>query len=337
MAQIRTLKDKDGKTLYPITSSQAVFDANGVNLDTRLNNKVEKVQGKVLSSNDYTNDDKQKLDSLPTGAALTESLGDKQGLLQNSEEITINDGQLSLTERAKREVFIDLFNTAAGDYGKYDPDNAPDLEHPFYLNKLWLSWEQAIYTYVYGRDFCSNIPSSKITTKIVTNMLTQWSNAQYNFLPSRSFYNWKYLKIIRISDKNDENVYTGRATNSDPIFSHCDNLEEVIGVFSTMNRSQPFGSFQHCPKLHTLRIAGIFSNWDLSSLPSLSSESIMFAINNRSSVSILITITVHPDVYAKLIGDTTNAAYNDLTDEEKTQWTALLAQAAEKNIQFATA
>ena len=36
------------------------------------------------------------------------------------------------------------------------------------------------------------------------------------------------------------------------------------------------------------------------------------------------TITVHPDVYAKL------------TDETNTEWHALLALAAEKNITFAT-
>ena len=49
-----------------------------------------------------------------------------------------------------------------------------------------------------------------------------------------------------------------------------------------------------------------------------------------------ITITVHTDVYAKLTGDTTNAAAAALTEEELAQWMAITEAAAAKNISFAT-
>lgn len=49
-----------------------------------------------------------------------------------------------------------------------------------------------------------------------------------------------------------------------------------------------------------------------------------------------ITITVHPSVYAKLTGDTTNEAAAALTPEELAQWQQVLTDAVAKNISFAT-
>ena len=49
------------------------------------------------------------------------------------------------------------------------------------------------------------------------------------------------------------------------------------------------------------------------------------------------TVTVHPDVYAKLTGDTTNAAAAALTEDELAQWMAIMVTAGEKGIVFAAA
>ena len=49
------------------------------------------------------------------------------------------------------------------------------------------------------------------------------------------------------------------------------------------------------------------------------------------------TVTVHSDVYAKLTGDTTNAAAAALTEEELAQWMAIMVTAGEKGIVFAAA
>lgn len=48
------------------------------------------------------------------------------------------------------------------------------------------------------------------------------------------------------------------------------------------------------------------------------------------------TVTVHRDVYAKLTGDTTNAAAAALSKEELAQWQEMAVSAAEYNITFAT-
>ena len=60
-----------------------------------------------------------------------------------------------------------------------------------------------------------------------------------------------------------------------------------------------------------------------------------YLVTNAANTS-PITVTVHPDVYAKLTGDTTNAAAAALTSDELAQWTALVTTANSKNISFAT-
>ena len=60
-----------------------------------------------------------------------------------------------------------------------------------------------------------------------------------------------------------------------------------------------------------------------------------YTVTNKTS-TVTVTITVHKNIYAKLTGDTTNAAAAALSEDELAQWTALIDQAAAKNIQFAT-
>ncbi len=72
------------------------------------------------------------------------------------------------------------------------------------------------------------------------------------------------------------------------------------------------------------------------SCPLLSLDSIDYMIKNAANTG-AITLTFHPDVYAKLTGDTTNAAAAALTEEELAQWMAIMVTAGEKGIVFASA
>lgn len=99
MGQIRTLKDVNtGEKIYPVTSSKAVIDEKGVDFDTKLQQqqsgldnslkdyvktetmaaelgkKQDKIEGKGLSTNDFSNPLKDKLDGLPTNEELTETI-----------------------------------------------------------------------------------------------------------------------------------------------------------------------------------------------------------------------------------------------------------------------
>lgn len=64
-------------------------------------NKVDKIEGKGLSTNDYTNAEKSKLGALPTKSALDEALADKQDVI--TDLAIIREGA-ALGETALQEV-----------------------------------------------------------------------------------------------------------------------------------------------------------------------------------------------------------------------------------------
>lgn len=73
MAQIRNLKDTaTDATIYPVTTPQAVYG-----LDALLTQKVDKIPGKGLSTNDYDNASKTKLDNSVTTDDLKTELNKK--------------------------------------------------------------------------------------------------------------------------------------------------------------------------------------------------------------------------------------------------------------------
>ena len=88
------------------------------------------------------------------------------------------------------------------------------------------------------------------------------------------------------------------------------------------------------PKLEYFHIT-IKKSFDVRTSPLLTFSTMQYLVTNAANTS-PITVTVHPNVYAKLTGDTTNAAAAALTSDELAQWTALVTTANSKNITFAT-
>lgn len=82
--------------------------------------------------------------------------------------------------------------------------------------------------------------------------------------------------------------------------------------------------FPGCVALSTFKLYGLRSDINLAEQSKLSLASLNFMIVNAANGTTKITVTVHPDVFAKL------------TDETNAEWSAALAKAAEKNITFAT-
>lgn len=340
MAQITILKDKEGKTLYPITSSEAVLDPDGIDIETKLGKKVEKEQGKGLSSNDYTNADKQKLSDLPTSAELTQTLSNKQKKLIDSEDITIDDNKLSVTERAKMELFIELWEYYSDIYGGYRPDESPEPNKPFYLNKLWFSYEDALRIYAYSKkEYMGKIIGTAYNSLSVFKAYPYYVKTVFPLLCTHNensidntFSNSQWLEILSFLPQNNPNLVCASMKDA---FAMCGNLREILtplraSYSGTLNDT----TFKGCTALEEIRIS-FKQNANFIDCKKLSYESMEYMVNNALNTS-AITITVHPDVYAKLAGDETNDAYNNLTEEEKAQWTALAPLAVSKNISFVT-
>ena len=272
-------------------------------ITTALGGKVDKVTGKGLSTNDYTDADKAKLTALPTNTQLTEKI-----------------------DEAKLALFIDQWNAACGLYGKYDPANAPDAQHPFYLNTLWLTYKEAMDVMTAGSRQSSTLSWAYVMSTIRTHLPRvgegQAANAAATF---RTCY---FLEAVEMPNL----ILQGE------VFFGCNRLRSVnwkrAPIYSLNNTAN--ANFQGCSKLVELR-GCLRSNFDfnIADSPLLSLASFQFMVDNPYN-TVPITVTVHPDVYAKLTGDTTNAAAAALSADELAQWQALVSAAAAKNISFAT-
>ena len=121
-------------------------------------------------------------------------------------------------------------------------------------------------------------------------------------------------------------------------FSGCSKLKLIATPFQRgrdTKRGPSAKTFAGCYDLESLKCyVGAGLTLDLHWSPKINLQSLQYSIDVTHTEG--GTIVVHPDVYAKLTGDTTNAAAAALSEEELAEWTALIEQAVEKNIQFAT-
>jgi len=108
-------------------------------------------------------------------------------------------------------------------------------------------------------------------------------------------------------------------------FHTCSNLKEIDGVLDVSNMTSPiyYPTFMLDGRLEDVWISGLKYSANFQDCKSLSLASLQYLVDNAANTT-AITITVHPDVYAKL------------TDEADAEWHVLTALASEKNITFAT-
>lgn len=120
--------------------------------------------------------------------------------------------------------------------------------------------------------------------------------------------------------------------NLNSAFYECNNLKRVVNTLVELNVENNCynQTFYACKSLEYIHILKLSQSVSFKDSPLLSYDSLKFLVDNAANKS-AITVTVHPDVYAKLEG--TAADYGDNTKEE---WMAVMASATEKQISFAT-
>ncbi len=242
-------------------------------------------------------------------------------------------------DRASKQCFIDLFNTAAGPCGKYDPDNAPDADHPFLCNELWLTYEEAMIVYEYRvtthHDFYERCydPGFASRTKLLRTVLSPIYTQYGETLDLTRFVcSCTNVEILNISTNTAQRFNIGPC---DDAFKDCSSLREVHPslIFTKLSSyGQNTIPFRGCSSLERL-FAEFRVNAYLQDCPKLSLASVEYIASHSSAG---VTVTVHPDVYAKLTGDITNAAAAALTADELAQWQQVCIDAIQKNISFAT-
>ena len=256
---------------------------------------------------------------------------------------------LYLKDSAKRAVFNDLFNSEGNicnrsHYSrpvtaKYDPENAPDASHPYWCNKIWLTYEEAMDAYNH-RLTPSESPAGAIrqcgTLRTAICSLHTILGEKLSF--SSTFHGLSKLEVARLSTNDIQGVWV---SNMQGAFYGCSKLKEIMPTIidSTDSSLSWHTAFSRCAELESFQIKELRHNLNLKDSPKLSLATMQYLVNNASTEITAekpVVVTVHADVFAKLTGDTTNEAAAALTDDEKTAWAAVLTAATSKYISFAT-
>ena len=164
-------------------------------------------------------------------------------------------------------------------------------------------------------------------------LLPIWCNGTIRL---NSAFQSSYIRKIVFKTHQTPCVVEIQNGGSKAAFHTCGFLREIDGILDFTAEHEPLVfTFRWCDELREVRIKGLNSNALLPDSSHLSLASMQYLVENATNTK-TITVTVHPDVYAKLAGDTTNAAAAALTADVLAQWQQVLADAMAKNISFAT-
>lgn len=271
---------------------------------------------------------------------LASAFNAKQTKLEDTTDVVIEsetnttDG-LYVTDSAKRAVFNDMFNLAAGSDGGYKPSEAPDPAKPYLLNTLWLSYEEAVKIYaINGADAGRYQPNiSRRYSPYHHAPLADSVRTLFKVCGHSQYYGMFF------GDVELEVVNVNISGNLTWVFRGNSKLKTVLGTVEIYAVKSGDTLIWDCALLEDVNLKGLRYNIRMLGCPKLSLATMQYLVDNASTAITAekpVVVTVPADVFAKLTGDTTNEAAAALTDDEKTAWAAVLTAATSKYISFAT-
>ena len=291
------LDDIDVDNLPGVSNLQEALKS----LNIKVDNKVDKVEGKGLSTNDYTDNEKSKLSTLPTSLELDDLLAQKQDIIGDSEDIIVgfdDYGQyrlLHIKSSAKQKVFDDLWISAAGTNGTVDHTHTEDnVSKPYYLNEVWMTYEEALVVY---NEYYANVES--LQQRVIYGV-TNFAPTENGSALSYSNFHAPNAVTLNVGNGFLVSTFMGWLTGSLK-------LTKIIGPINLQYWKTSPASYNYitCPNIKEISLYHLSNNFNISSLKIISLASMQYMVNNSTATS-PITVTVHPYVYAKLTGDTTN-------------------------------
>lgn len=272
-----------------------------------------------------------------------------QGALRTSADLALSDDVLSLTDMAKKRLFIDLWNECAVDFGRYNEETGY-----FELNGLTdLTWDDAVFIYTISANkdapLFANIgfrydlfkpPYRPLKGRFRTNLPINYGEYAYNYISATSAL---YLITYLCSELEVLNVSTKMPFNRANTLCNCKSLElygngklrKVYGQI-WLNLTGAINHGYDLPRLEEINLYNITKNYKyLYKAPKLNYTSVKTMIEKRGGTD-AITIWYHADVYNKILGTADDAAYAS-SGGTKEEWMALADLATSKNITLATA
>lgn len=242
-------------------------------------------------------------DKYPANACYFRACTEKAGSsYTHGPSVESHEGAISeAIQASKLALFIDEFSAAAGINGKYDPVNAPDSRHPFYLNTLWLTYEEAVASMAHINEIYLRGGCSMKGLKIRTNMLsaiplsTGWGTGLVD-LNGVCLYN--SIEVLNVGD-----IVVDKSSVMSAFAYHCDNLHTIIGQISLSIVTRiSTDAFRLSPKLQNVRLFNLKVSVSFKDCPLLSLDSMQYMVDNAANTE-AITVTVHPDIYNKLANE----------------------------------
>ncbi len=270
-------------------------------------------------------------------------LAGKQDYFTTTPDLTITDGVLGLTDRGQRAAFDARWLKLVGSYGNIDYTyfDEEGVSRPYGLNTLHLTYDEALEVDALGVVNTSYINSyagaetGMRVTKARTNLPfvsgnTGAGGSSIGYSNANSF-TADSLEVVRVPGRFRPRYISGTFM----ILFTGKNIHTVLGtvdlIFMTSSSWLEVGN---TAAMENITFAGVDVNLNMSKAAKLTVASVRSMLTRIKTTA--LTHTVHPDVYAKLIGDTTNAAAAALSEEELAEWGAVLDLAVSKNVSFAT-
>lgn len=196
----------------------------------------------------------------------------------------------------------------------------PDREKPFVACGVELTYKEAV-------DVMQHAVASGIKQGNASNyckVILFRNNLSGGYEPLNLYAQFCHspnVEVIRLAGKSSSYF----SYVMEYAFRSCTNLREIWGDITLMSQPlQATSAFDDCAKLEYVHFKGLNGSVSFKDCPLIRLECFRYMVDNANNGVKAITITVHPDVYSRL------------TDEQNTEWNALLDDALEKKINFVT-
>lgn len=224
-------------------------------------------------------------------------------------------------EELEKDLFIKLWNDACLDpkdnrynVGKYNKQTGF-----FELGEIKdIPYDEAVAIYNHRWASPQSVPSSYFGNRLIRTNFPINTSYEQSINLNQAFRS-SSIQIAYISSNRADQVFTVTGAN---FAFHASSVRKIIGrmKFPTINEyDHPFVG---CTSLESFKLNNLHNSISFKDSPKIDWDSFNVMIRNATNTG-KITITVHPDVYAKF------------TDPENTEWYELNELALTKNITFA--
>lgn len=241
---------------------------------------------------------------------------DPEGLFRYVDSATLATVKSETIQASKLALFVDMWTDC------YDCQYDASKAKPFTCNQIDLTYEEAIKVYNNPRLSYNTIAGINnligiVKTVILASNGTNGPTANFEHALRTSTF-----ESVRVSAE----TYFAYVSNARHAFHNCTNLKYVLGFirFTTaITANSVADMFSQCYDLEQVRIHSLAVSISFEDCPKLSRESYEYMVENAiANLNTGYTITVHPDVYAKM--------------GLQQKWMDLVDDGAEKGITFAT-